>query len=66
MKVLVQGYWPQNSSIVIKVCFIPWMMYLVCTMFLFERILGPEEEMDHSNNTIKYVLSVLNIVLIGH
>ena len=65
MKVLVQAYWPNNSKIVIYSCFVPWLLYLVCTMFLFARILGPEENIDDSSSITKYVLSILNIILIG-
>ena len=67
MKVLVQGYWTQNSNIVIYACLVPWLLYLVCTMLLFARILAPEDAIDHSENSaMKYILSVLNIILIGY
>ena len=45
-------------------------MYLICTIFLFENILG-EDEVDDSddhakNNNLKYILSFLDLILIAY
>ena len=65
LKVLVQGYWEQNSKIIIRGCFIPWLAYLTCTMSLFAVILKPEEpEEDEVNHAVKYGLSFITLLMI--
>ena len=71
MKILVKGYWIENSDIVIRYCFYPWLLYLACTIVLFAKILGPKElDLDHmhevENHSLKYILSALNVILIAY
>ena len=64
MKNLVEGYWEQNSQIIKKYCFMPWLLYFFVTNILFVYILQPEpEEDDSQGNLLKYILSITALIL---
>ena len=67
MKNLVEGYWEQNSQIIKKYCFMPWLLYLVVTNILFAYILQTEpQENDSQGNLKKYSVSISGLILFSY
>ena len=39
MTVLVEEFWAENFDQIFKLCFMPWLFYMICTLYFFASVL---------------------------